>query len=322
MDSPLRTLIMTTCPAKINLTLNVIGKRADGYHDIVSLIDPLSFCDVIRISVTEEGGGGKDKRDREARRSLKDVDDIDEVDIRVVCETPGVPESKDNLVVKAARALLIKVAKKGITRRRVISLLIEIDKKIPVAAGLGGGSSDAAGVLTSLNKHWGYPLSSEELKETALEIGSDVPFFLPGGAQIATGRGDELKSVKVPKFSYVLVNPGFFVSAGWTYDNLSLTKKDEGNILSDLVECLDGSKELLSILGNDLEAPVLAKYPELTDVKKALLDVGARVALISGSGPTVFGVFLDDEAAESASDKLKKKLGKECRIFTACGSGH
>jgi len=275
-------------PAKVNLFLKVLSKRPDGYHEILSLMQPVSLYDEVVMDV-EEGDG-----------------------ITVSTDHAGVPGGKDNLAYRAAE-LLLKEA--GLKRK--VSIFIE--KKIPVGAGLGGGSSDAATVLMGLNSSLGSPVDEKRLMEIGASIGSDVPFFILKSPALATGRGEVLKRVKLPSYSYVLVNPGFHVSTAWAYNNLDLTKKAEDNIFMYSEETLDPERNIKDFLHNDLEAVTAGRYSEISAIKGALVEAGALGALMSGSGPTVFGIFSESQRGQEAFQRLKGALDKCFSVFLAHG---
>jgi 4-diphosphocytidyl-2-C-methyl-D-erythritol kinase len=263
------------CPAKLNLSLEVLGKRPDGYHDIRSLMIPVDFGDDVRIKVIEGG-------------------DI----IECYCDNPEVPGGEDNLASKAARVFIARTGAK-------IGLKIAITKRIPIAGGLAGGSSDAAGVLRALNKLLSYPLNAAQLAEIALKVGSDVPFLLEGKPAWVEGRGERLKPAVVPShWVYLILHPGFGVSTEWAYNNLALTTANlEHNICYPRLEGIR--------MVNHLEIPVFHKYPQLRELKKKLMAGGAMGALMSGSGPVIFGVFEDIGAAERVGRETaeKEKIG-------------
>jgi len=259
-------------PAKINTCLHVLGKRADGYHDLAMLMQPITLFD--RISLTVSPGDG----------------------VSVRCPGVELPPGADNIVVRAARALLEHV---GETRQ----VEIDVDKQIPVAAGLGGGSSDAATVLSGLNALCGFGVDNVTLRRLAVRLGADVPFFLFGGAAWATGIGDVLEPVPaMPSVWYVLVNPGIAVSTAWVYGNLGLTSPGD---VARLREFPQTTEALVRLLYNDLERVTLRQYPEVAAVKQALSACGALGTLMSGSGPTVFGVFDAESAARAAARQLE-----------------
>lgn len=275
-------------PAKVNLFLKVLSKRPDGYHEILSLMQPVSLYDELTVEV-EEGDG-----------------------IVVSADHAGVPGGKDNLAYRAADLVLRET---GLKRK----VSIFIGKRIPVGAGLGGGSSNAATVLMGLNSFLGSPVKEQRLMELGASIGSDVPFFILKTPAIATGRGEVLKRVKLPRYGYVLVNPGFHVSTAWAYNNLDLTKKPEDNILMYSEETLGSVHDIKDFLQNDLEAVTAGRYPEISAIKGALVEAGALGSLMSGSGPTVFGVFSETGKAEEAFQRLKGTLDKGFSVFLAHG---
>lgn len=276
-------------PAKVNLFLRVLRKRDDGYHDIVSLMQPISLYDEIILEI-EHGEG-----------------------ISVECDNISIPSDRTNLTYKAA-ATFFKAA--GINKR----LTIRIKKNIPVAAGLGGGSSNAATVLKALNEITSVNISKEDLIKIGATLGSDIPFFIIDKSCIAKGRGEILEPVELPKFWYVLVNPNFPVSTQWVYQNLNLTKsRGDINIAISKVFPKDPI-EIQGLLVNDLETVTVRKYPEIKEIKKVLLNFGATGALMSGSGPTVFGIFFDEDRARKAFEQIKKDHKfKGMAVFAAQG---
>mgnify|MGYP001618442112 CR=1 FL=1 len=276
------------CPAKVNLFLKVTGKRGDGYHEIHSLMQPVELFDEIILTVSEGDG------------------------ITLECDIDSIPSGEENLAWKAA-ALFLKET--GIKR----AVFIDLKKRIPTGGGLGGGSSDAAGILTGLNTILRAGLSEERLKAMAAGLGSDVPFFILRGPAFAYGRGEILERVTLPRLYYVLVNPGLHISTAWAYGNLDLTKKTKDNILI-VSKGLAGSKEKIAgLLENDLEGAVMGEYPVITVLKSLLKKAGAKGALMSGSGSTVFGLFFKEREAGEAITRLKGKLPVGCEVFLAAG---
>lgn len=256
-------------PAKINWSLFVTGKRPDGYHEIISPMQCVGIYDRLTF------------------------EDSDHMELESAMDFP--PE--ENLVYKAAR-LIRKVS--GCDRGVKIRLM----KEIPLAAGLGGGSSDAAYALIGINRLWGLGMSDEDLMSLGAEIGSDVPFFIKGGLALIEGRGETVTPLPPPaSCRLLLVKPPISVSAGWAYGRLggNLTKKTFDIKL--FRQSLDGKdfSALKQMIFNDLEAGVVEKYPVVGEIKSALLEKGAFVAAMSGSGPTVFGVFGSEEDAVSAA---------------------
>ena len=259
-------------PAKINLFLQITGKRPDGYHELFSLMCCVDLCDTILLQF-----------------GLKNI--------RVESSHPQIPLDDTNLAHRAA-AVFFKALNVN------DGLKIIIDKSIPVAAGLGGGSSNAASVLKGLNQHYGYPFSRNELMSMGFGLGADVPFFLFGKPALASGIGEKLEPYpgSLP-FHIVVVYPGFEVSTGEVFQNLNLG----------LTKCEKKFKELFSIkigfdpglhLCNDLEIVTASEYPEIASIKEQLLIRGAMGALMSGSGPTVFGLFSDSGTAARARQAL------------------
>lgn len=275
-------------PAKVNLFLRVLGKRADGYHEIFTLMQPVSLFDELEISVSDGEG------------------------IAVVSDSVEAPGGAENLAHKAASLFLKSIA----FRRRVE---ISVKKLIPVGAGLGGGSSNAATVLTALNEMTGIWLPEGALMEMATRIGSDVPFFIRNGPALAGGRGEKLKSVRLPELHYILINPGFHVSTAWVYSSLGLTKVGENNNLLYSYEVPATREGVVEALVNDLEAVTLKHYPEISGLKEMLKSAGALGTLMSGSGPTVFGVFRSRDDAERAYDSLVPDIKGAARVFLAKG---
>jgi 4-diphosphocytidyl-2-C-methyl-D-erythritol kinase len=258
-------------PAKINLCLHVLGKRPDGYHDLAMLMQRITLFD--RIDIRLNVGP----------------------DIRVTCAGVELPPGQENIAARAARRL---IALSG----RQDGVEIGIEKRIPVAAGLGGGSSDAATVLMGLNEMLELGLSKEQLMAEGVALGADVPFFIFEQVAWATGIGDVLREIgDLPKVWYVLVNPGLAVSTAWVYGNLRLTSRRDDLKIPRFSRTVE---DLVTHLHNDLEQVTLAHYPVIGEIKKRLMALGAQGALMSGSGPTVFGVFDDQAAAEAAGAAL------------------
>ncbi|MFZ3073199.1 MAG: 4-(cytidine 5'-diphospho)-2-C-methyl-D-erythritol kinase [Thermodesulfobacteriota bacterium] len=276
------------CPAKVNLFLKVMGKRDDGYHEIISLMQPVELFDEIILTVSDGDG------------------------ITLKCDTASIPSGQENLAWKAADLFLRETAIK-----RAVSIVLK--KRIPSGGGLGGGSSDAAGVLMGLNEILGAGLNEERLKLIASLLGSDVPFFILKGPAFAYGRGEILERATLPLLYYVLINPGIHISTAWAYGNLSLTKKTKDNILIVSKGLVESKEKIAGLLENDLEGAVIGEYPVIAVLKGLLLDCGAKGALMSGSGSTVFGLFFEEREAEEAITRLKGKLPANCEIFLARG---
>lgn len=265
--------ILLYAPAKINLFLQVMGRRPDGYHDLETWMQKLDLHDTITLELTGGGTG-----------------------IEFSCDDPELPVGKENLVVKAAKVFFSTLRLESQPK-----LTIDLQKRIPVAAGLGGGSSDAGTVLKGLNSIYGKPLTDTEMVKIARSLGADVPFFaVEHSAVVAHGIGDVMYPVhSLEGCTIVLVNPGFSVSTRWAFENLSLTSIDKKYKLSCFRKDREDAEVLsMDVMYNDLEKVTSARYPEIAEMKQMLLDLGAVRVLMSGSGPTVFGVFPDAEEIE------------------------
>ncbi len=276
-------LLKTTrlAPAKINLCLHVLGKRADGYHELAMLMQRVSLYDRVAVELTAQPGA------------------------RVHCEGVALAPGEQNIAGRAATMMLDLAASGG-----GVDLVIE--KNIPVAAGLGGGSSDAAAVLMALNEMLGLGLSRTRLMELGVRLGADVPFFIFEEAAWATGIGERLETVSgLPSVWYVLVNPGFSVSTAQVYQKLGLTSPGDVARLPRFPGTL---RDLVGQLHNDLERVTLADFTVVAKIKEMLVALGAEGALMSGSGPTVFGIFATEAAARTAEAKLLKVAG--WKVFT------
>ncbi len=266
--------LVARCPAKVNLVLRLLARRPDGYHEIDTLFQAIDLCDVL-----------------EARPAAS---------LSLACDDPALPTDESNLVVRAARRLAERL---GLARA---GAALALRKRIPVGAGLGGASSDAAGALVVCARLWGAPLGADELASTAAEIGSDVPFFLWGGTARGTGRGERIAPrpfagplellLGLPPFGIAtaevyrraqrLTLPGFDVSV---FGSSPLTRSQDHD---------------WGALTNDLERVVFEDWPELRSFRDGLLESGARSALLSGSGSTVYGIFDSDRARRDAAARL------------------
>ncbi len=248
-------------PAKVNLTLHVVARRPDGYHELESVMQKLELADRLSLRLSDQPG------------------------IRLTCPGSDLPEGESNLAFCAARSFL-----QAWGEGQNPGLEIVLEKRIPVAAGLGGGSSDAGAVFTGLNRLLAAGFSEEALIDLARPLGADVPFFVSDQvAVLARGIGDLMRPVSgLHGCEIVLVNPGFAVSTAWVYGNYALTAVNNYSKLSGFQK---NSYGLACPLHNDLEQVTLAHYPLLQEIKQRLLGVGATDVLMSGSGPTIFGLF-------------------------------
>lgn len=261
-------------PAKVNFCLNVLGRRPDGYHDVAMLMQQIDLADRIRIQVTDG--------------------DL----VTVTCPGLDLAPGESNIAARAAELLLEHV---GLSRK----VEIAIEKRIPAAAGLGGGSSDAAAVLKGLSEMLSLDLPRHELMSLGARLGADVPFFLYDRTAWATGIGEQLQPWPgVPPLWLLLVNPGVAVSTAWVYQNLGLTR---AGTVANIPRFPAGVHDFVRLLHNDLEPVTCQRYPVVSEIKQQLLTRGAIGALMSGSGPTVFGVFDDPDAARSVEEQFRRE---------------
>ncbi|MCP4690561.1 MAG: 4-(cytidine 5'-diphospho)-2-C-methyl-D-erythritol kinase [Desulfobacterales bacterium] len=267
-------------PAKINLFLAVTGKRSDGYHDLRTLMCPIGLYDTISL-------------------------DVGRHETRVRCAHPSVPEDHTNLAHRAAdlffQSLPPGVAPDGVGAR------ISLEKRIPVAGGLGGGSGNAAGVLTALNRYFRAPFSRGELRAMGLRLGADVPFFIFGKPAFAAGVGEKLVHCPgLPPCFVLLITQKFAVSTGRVFKKLNLAlTKCEKKFKEPLLT--NGGLDIVRYLCNDLESVTIGERPVVQEAKTALMEQGALGALMSGSGPTVFGLFNDAADARRAQEALEAR---------------
>jgi 4-diphosphocytidyl-2-C-methyl-D-erythritol kinase len=261
-------------PAKVNLRLEILRKREDGYHEIRTIFQKISLCDTLRFSLVRKRG------------------------IYVATDNPALPVGKQNLVHKAAAIFLEGSDYGG-------GVSIRIQKRIPLGAGLGGGSSNAAATLKALNQLLKTGLSRKELMKMGLRIGADVPFFMMKGVAIGTGIGEKLERIDLPQLWFILINPNFEVSTRWTYQNFILTKR---RFHYNIHKFLENPSKISRILKNDLEEVVATAYPQINMMKEALSFAGAEGVLMTGSGPTVFGIFRNEKGAVEALEKVKTRV--------------
>ncbi len=279
------SVISIKSPAKINLYLKVLGKRKDGYHEIESVILPINIYDKIILSKRAVG-------------------------LDFFCDHNELQDAENNLAYQAAQMLA------DFTGRQ-LPVSIKLYKKIPIAAGLGGGSSNAASVLLGLNQLYNLGVSRNKLLGIGAQLGADIPFFILSHPAIATGKGEKLTPINFNPTWLVVINPGFPVKTAQTYAsiNLGLTKAWGYNKMPAVpVDDADVGK-LADLLKNDLEPPVIKQYPLIDEIKKRLLAKGAEGALMSGSGPSVFGLFSSSNKAYTAYKKLKEEAAGGWSVF-------
>lgn len=276
-------------PCKVNLLLNILGRRPDGFHELETVFHPVNVCDHLSFERTGIG-------------------------VQLTCNDASLPVDSGNLVHRAATAFFTNSGIPGGVR-------IHLEKKLPLAAGLGGGSGNAATTLLGLNELFGSPLTSTELHDLASALGSDVPFFLQSKPALATGRGEAVQPLDAfPAMNnarILLIHPGFGISTPWAYQNLAR-----------FPEALNGRRgraaELVSLLQkgdlataghalyNSLEAPALEKFPILALYQEFLREHGAQATLMSGSGSTTFAIFAPQTAVEPVVEKFKSRFGAAC----------
>lgn len=282
--------LVLEAPAKVNLSLEVVGRRADGYHDLVSLFQPLTLADRVTLETLDRPG------------------------ITLSCPDSDLPEDESNLAFRAARVFFEAT---GLGP----GLAIILEKEIPVAAGLGGGSSDAAAVLTGLNRLHDHPVPQGRLAELALGLGADVPFFLESRSAWARGVGQILTPTALPEFEYVLINPGFPVATGWVFSRLRKPLTPPSSVATMEPRTVRGAPDLTS-LSNDLQGIVTTRWPLVGELIERLEISGAGFAAMSGSGPTVFGVYDKLETADRAAEQIEKtarQAAQPWRIIRARG---
>ena len=271
-------------PGKINLRLDVFDKRPDGYHNIRMLNSAVNVYDDIEIQLVERG-------------------------VEIVCDNdPLVPLGEDNIAFKACKEIMAYSNKN-------VGVRIVIKKNIPVASGMGGGSSNAASVIMGLNQMLKINLSIEKLMKIGFRFGSDIPFFMFGAPAVATGIGENLTKVKkMPTMPMVLVNPGVSVPTKSVYE-----KYQRANSLTpvELPNEFTTKKAVVRVLNNDLERVTTKQVPVVQEIKEMLMKYGALASQMTGSGPIVFGIFPDKEKAEKAAKKVQTHGDTKWRVFVA-----
>jgi 4-diphosphocytidyl-2-C-methyl-D-erythritol kinase len=256
-------------PAKINLYLEVTGKRPDGYHNLVTLMCFIGLFDSLHLIFN---------KDR----------------ISVACSNPDVPQDENNLAFRAAQVFLD-------SSRIQEGVHIRIDKSIPVGAGLGGGSSNAASVLLGLNAHYGSPYSIDELCQMGKRLGADVSFFIFGGPAVATGIGDKLTHFNnLISYPILLIYPSVPLSTAEVYRTLNLPLTKNKKINTNTIFKPDWGRHAPKLLRNDLETAAIALCSDIQTAKQALFEAGALGAMMTGSGSCVFGLFENMDLAQRA----------------------
>ena len=271
-----KNVISLKAPAKVNLFLEILGKRDDGFHEIETIMQEIDLADSLQFEETQEG-------------------------VTLECNDKNIPANQDNLVCKAANLILEECGiKKGV--------LINLEKNIPVGAGLGGGSSDAATTLKALNSLWKVGLNNEELMEFAAKLGSDIPFFINGKTALCRGRGELITPVEVRnRMDYIILFPRVHISTETIYKNLKIDLTKKRKDVSFFLDALKYSEvaSISKLLFNRLEEIIFATYPDLLQVKSTLESFGFCGLSISGSGSAFFGLCNDRHQAEVIKSKIE-----------------
>lgn len=272
--------VVARCPAKINLRLEILGRRPDGYHELRTLFQAVDLEDLLEIEPAAE--------------------------LSLAVDDPSLSSGEDNLAMRAARALAREV---GMGRP---GARMRLRKAIPPRGGLGGGSSDAAGALAGLSRIWRLGASREALAAVGATLGADVPFFLSGGTAFGAGRGDRIVPMPVvPETAVLLGIPPYGISTPEVFRRLEgvgpLTPQGGGVTVPALFHKLVAEKDF-GLVSNDLERVVLAGWPELASFRGALLATGARAAAVSGSGSTVFGLYDGEVPSRRERESLRERF--------------
>lgn len=269
--------------AKINLGLDVLRKRVDGYHEVRMIMQSISLADTLVLRKSSEAG-----------IHLRNHDGI---------ENPDVPMDSTNLVYRA-----IQMLKEEFQITEGIEAVLT--KRIPVAAGMAGGSTDAAAALKGMNQLFSLGLSTQELCERGVKLGADIPYCIQGGTALSEGIGEILTPLpKMPDCYILIAKPPINVSTAFVYGNLKANELTEHPDIDGMIQAIH-QQDLVGIadrLGNVLETVTIPAYPVIADIKKIMVDCGAMQSLMSGSGPTVFGIFADEKKAQATAEQIREK---------------
>ena len=264
-------------PAKINIGLDVLRRREDGYHEVKMIMQSIRLFDRLTLEKTDKPG------------------------IHLTTNLSFLPVNEDNLVYRSAKMLMEEFHISG-------GLNIHLDKRIPVAAGMAGGSTDAASCMLAMNRLYDMGLSKRQLMRRGVKLGADIPYCILKGTALSEGIGEKLSTVpKMPDCYILIAKPGIHVPTRFVYDNLVL---DENTVHPDIDQMIRAMKArdlqtLCALMGNVLETVTIPAHPEIASIKQCMMENGAIGSLMSGSGPTVFGIYDDADAAEQTAEKLK-----------------
>ena len=276
--------------AKINLGLDVVRRLPNGYHEVRMIMQTVGICDVLTFRKAASG-------------------------IQLVVDNEELPTDGNNLICKAAKLLLESAGIEG-------GVSITLEKHIPIAAGMAGGSTDAAAALLGINELYEIGYDVDKLKELGVKIGADVPYCIQGGTALAEGIGEVLSVLPTPPACHlVIAKPDINVSTKFVYENLKANELESHPDIDGMIEGLEKGdlKAITDRLANVLETVTVPAYPIIDEIKQTMLDAGAEGALMSGSGPTVFGIFTELEKAKQAAKRIKDaELAKQVFVTAFC----
>lgn len=276
--------------AKINLGLDVVRRLPNGYHEVRMIMQTVGICDVLTFRKAASG-------------------------IQLVVDNEELPTDGNNLICKAAKLLLESAGIEG-------GVSITLEKHIPIAAGMAGGSTDAAATLLGINELYEIGYDVDKLKELGVKIGADVPYCIQGGTALAEGIGEVLSPLATPPTCHlVIAKPDINVSTKFVYENLRANELESHPDIDGMIEGLEKGdlKAITDRLANVLETVTVPAYPIIDEIKQTMLDAGAEGALMSGSGPTVFGIFTELEKAKQAAKRIKDaELAKQVFVTAFC----
>ena len=280
--------IWINAPAKINIGLDVLRRREDGYHEVKMIMQSIRLFDRLTLTKSDKPG------------------------IRLTTNLRFLPVNEDNLVYRSAKLLMDEYKLEG-------GLDIQLDKRIPVAAGMAGGSTDAASCMLALNDLYELGLSKRQLMKRGVRLGADIPYCILKGTALSEGIGEKISTIpKMPDCYVLICKPGIHVSTGFVYTNLVLDENTPHPDIDYMITCMKKKdlKTLCQNLGNVLETVTIPAHPEIAKIKETMMQEGALGSLMSGSGPTVFGIFKNDKDIEFAYNYFKKIYKNTFKVKT------